>query len=133
MLEILKSFPLVYVGSPYSKYPTGIDCAFVETSRLTAELMKRGVKAYSPIAHTHPLARCGDIDPYSHDIWIPFDRAMMDKADAIAILKMTGWDNSRGIDMELEVFESARKPAYTIDPVTFEVENFDYRNRGSGR
>ncbi len=120
-LDLLKSFPLVYVASPYSKYPTGIDCAFVEASRLTGELARHGVRGYSPIAHTHSLARYANIDPYSYDIWLPFDEAIMAKSDAMTILKMEGWDKSFGINHEIDVFRAASKPIFVTNVNTFET------------
>lgn len=47
---------LVYLATPYSKYPRGIEAAFVDASRLAACLVRLGISVYSPIAHTHPIA-----------------------------------------------------------------------------
>lgn len=110
----LKRYDLIYVGTPYSKYPGGIDVAFEDASRLTAKLMQRGLKVYSPIAHTHPLAIYGDVDPMNHEIWFPFDAAMMAKSDAMIVLMMDTWDQSYGVDHEIKTFEAAGKPIYYI-------------------
>lgn len=99
-----------YVATPYSKYPGGLDAAFEEACRATAHLVRQGVKVYSPIAHTHPVAKYGEIDPYSHDIWLPVDRPFMDTAEGLIVVKMTGWDESYGISQEIKVFEAAGKP-----------------------
>lgn len=115
----LAQFRLVYLATPYSKYPAdlgGIEGAFKDASRVAGKLMTKGVKVYSPIAHTHPLAIYGEVDPYSHDIWLPFDQTMMDLADACAVAMMPTWDKSRGIAHEIEVFENVGKPVIYLGP-----------------
>lgn len=115
-LADLKKFSLIYVGTPYSKYVDGIDAAFVEAAKLTARLMRKGLKVYSPIAHTHPLAMYGKIDPMDHSIWLPFDGAMMDKADAMIVAMMFGWEDSKGVRHEIDVFTAAGKPVFFLNP-----------------
>lgn len=112
---------LWYVGTPYSKYPardglSGIEAAFRDAAALTGELLRHGVKAYSPITHTHPIAIYGGIDPLDHDIWLPFDATLMHAADGMIVLQMEGWESSYGIKHEIAVFTSADKPIVYIDP-----------------
>jgi hypothetical protein len=121
-LSDLKKYGLIYVGTPYSKYPGGIEPAFVDAAKLTARLMSEGLKVYSPIAHTHPLAIYGGLDPFDHSIWLPFDGAMMNKSDAILVAMMAGWEASLGIRHEIQVFIEADKPVYFLDPADLGVE-----------
>lgn len=120
-LDNLKSHSLIYLATPYSKYPAGLEAAFAEASALTGRLLIAGLKVYSPIAHTHPIALYSGLDPLDHSIWLPFDRALMDKADALLVAEMKSWENSRGIAEEIKVFEAATKPIYYLNPVTMEV------------
>jgi nucleoside 2-deoxyribosyltransferase len=121
-MDHLAKHNLIYVGTPYSKYPAGLEEAFKESARIAARLLERGLRVYSPIAHTHPIAVYGKIDPLNHDIWLPFDRAIMDKSDAMIVAKMATWDMSKGIAYEIETFEAAGKPVYYLNVETFEVE-----------
>lgn len=120
-IEDVAGYNLVYLATPYSKYKKGIEEAFKDTARLTAKLLRMGVKVYSPICHTHPIAVHGHIDPFDHDVWLPFDAAMMAKADAMLVAKMDGWSESRGIQHEIGVFGAAEKPIYYLNIDTFEV------------
>jgi len=120
-MDTLRRFPLVYLASPYSKYELGIEQAFIDVSALAARLMLAGVKIYSPIAHTHPLAIHGNIDPYDHSIWIPFDEAMMTACNALLVAQMQGWEKSYGVNHEIEFFFKARKPIFYLRPSTIEV------------
>lgn len=121
-LEQLRTAGLCYLATPYSKFPAGIDNAFKVACRLTAELIRVGIKVYSPIAHTHPIALYGQIDPLDHDIWMPFDTAMMDKADALLIAQMESWEISKGIAIEVDYFLLNGKPIFYLNPQSLHVE-----------
>lgn len=120
-IDDVAKFPLVYLATPYSKYPAGLEEAFKDAAKLTARLLRIGVKVYSPIAHTHPIAVYGKLDALDHSIWLPFDEAIMGKADALLVAKMATWDQSKGIAHEIEFFSKAGKPIYYLDLDTFEV------------
>ena len=121
-LDDLKKFDLIYVGTPYTRYPGGIEVAFIDACRLTAQLLSEGLCVYSPIAHTHPLAIHGGLDPLDHSIWLPFDAAIMEKSDAMVVAMMTGWEASYGVRHEIQVFVEAGKPVYFLDPAVLSVE-----------
>jgi len=121
-LSDLAKFKLIYVGSPYTLFPGGIAVAYIEICKLMAELLRRGVNGYSPICATHGIAKHGGIDPLDHTIWLPFDQAMMNKADALVIAQMKSWETSKGIGHEIDVFLAAGKPIYFLDPSTLGIE-----------
>lgn len=104
-----------YLGSPYTRYEArgdqpGIFAAFDDVCLAAAYLIRRGVPVYSPIAHTHPIAIMGGIDPLDHSIWLPADQPMMDAAGGLIVVKMPGWQESKGVQHEIEAFEVACKP-----------------------
>lgn len=113
---------LAYLATPYSKYPGGPPAAFVDASKLAAKLLVAGVRVYSPIAHTHPLAVYGNLDPLDHRLWLPFDEAMMAKADVLIVAHMVSWETSKGIAHEVEFFTRANKPIFDLDPVTLAMK-----------
>ncbi len=116
-----KSVGLAYLATPYSRYHLGISQAFIDAAKLAARLMLSGIKIYSPIAHTHPIATYGRIDPHDHNIWLPFDEAMMTVCDTLIVAQMEGWDKSFGISCEIEFFEKARKPIFDLDPASMQM------------
>lgn len=120
-MERMKQFDLVYLATPYTKYPLGIDAAFEASCAVTAALITLGVKVYSPIAHTHPVAVHGGLDPLDYKIWLPFNNAIIAKSDAILVAKLPTWEKSYGIGHEIELFLAAGKPVYYLDPVTMAV------------
>ena len=113
---------LYYLGSPYSAFPQGIDQAYTVTCKLAAMLVKKGISVYSPIVHTHPIALAGNINPLDHAIWMPIDRPFMERADALIVAKLDGWDKSRGLKEEIETFAAAKKPILYLNPYSMEIE-----------
>lgn len=109
---------LGYLATPYTKYPAGIEQAWIDACSLTARLMVTGLCCYSPIAHTHPLAIHGRLDPLDHSIWLPFDEVMMARADALIVARMPSWETSKGIAYEVDFFERAGKPIFDLDPLS---------------
>lgn len=99
-----------YMATPYSTYPSGIDRAFIDAAIAAGEFIKHGINVYSPITHTHPIAVNSNMDPYSHDIWMPLDEQMMENAHGLIVLKMPNWQASKGISMEVEFFTVKFKP-----------------------
>ncbi len=122
-LDDLKSHSLIYVGTAYTRYPEGIDAAYIEACRVTAELVKAGCPVFSPISHGHGIAIHGGIDPLDFKMWLEFDATMMDRSDAIIVVKMDSWESSSGIAHEIEVFRKAKKPVYFLDPQSLELRS----------
>lgn len=115
---------LGYLATPYSKYPQGLEVAFRDAARLAARLLRQELRIYSPIAHTHPLAIHGMLDPLDHSLWLPFDEAMMERADYLLVAEMEGWRDSKGIAYEIAFFSRAGKSLYRVDPVTLRFSPF---------
>lgn len=119
----LQTNALIYLATPYTRYVGGITLAFERASSLAADLIKRGLNVYSPIAHTHPIAVYGNIDPLDHGIWLNFDAVMMTKADALMVAKLHGWTESYGVRHEIEQFKSVGKPIFYLDPISMDISS----------
>lgn len=109
-----------YVGSPYSKFAGGIDAAFEQISAVTAGLLRLGIGVFSPIAHSHPVAMHGALDPHDHSVWLPADRPLMDAACGLIVVAMPGWGESYGLSHEIDVFEAAGKTILYLPPEIYE-------------
>lgn len=105
-----------YLGTPYSKYRGGLEAAFVEASRIAAALIAEGLAVFSPIAHSHPIAMHGRLDPLAHGLWLPLDEPLMRAADGLIVAEMEGWRESYGLSVEIDHFRRAGKPIFHIDP-----------------
>lgn len=121
-LEDLKKYDLIYLATPYSAYEWGIEFAWKDASALAGALLKKGLNIYSPVAHTHPIAIYGNINPLDHETWMRFDAAMVKKSDVLLVAKMRGWGESKGIAIEIEAFQKMNKPIYMLDQWSLEAQ-----------
>jgi hypothetical protein len=103
-----------YLATPYSKYPGGIDAAYEMACRAAAECFQEGLLVFSPIAHTHSIAKFGGMSG-GYDFWKRYDDAMMAAAAGLIVVKMNGWEESTGIAAEIEWFKSRCRPVFYRD------------------
>lgn len=114
-LSDLKKFKMIYLASPYTKYPFGLDDAAEDIAKVTGRLMMMGLNVHSPIVPTHYIAKFAGIDPVDHELWMKIDAAFIEVCDAMVIAQLTGWDVSRGVAHEIDVFTLQNKPIMTLD------------------
>lgn len=123
-IDCLRKYNLVYLASPYSGFPDGIEAAFAEVADIAGQLIKEGISVFSPIAHSHMICEYAGLDHYSHDLWMRMDEPFMRAADAICVVQMEGWAKSKGVGLELFHFKVQNKPAFLLDPDLFICEPF---------
>jgi hypothetical protein len=106
-----------YLATPYTSYEDGTQEAFLDACEQAALLIKAGIPVFCPIAHTHPIAVMGELDPYDHAIWLPADTPMMDAAEkGLIVCMLPGWDTSKGVNHEIEYFKKLGRPLYFMEP-----------------
>ena len=106
----------LYLASAYSKYPSGLEAAHRVVCLVAAELGKRKIRIFCPIAHCHAIAMLGGIDPRDHQIWMYQDMAFPPNAGGLILTKMRSWEISTGMTEERKEFEAAGKPVWGLDP-----------------
>ena len=92
---------LSYLGSPYThKDPKVMKKRFDKVCWAASVLMRSGVLAFSPIAHSHPIANYGT--PGSWDFWKRFDYGVIRGCcKEVLVLMLDGWEKSVGLTAEL--------------------------------
>lgn len=104
-----------YLATPYTKFPGGRERAYEEACKVAAALVLAGWKVFCPIAHAHPLDTVGKLGDQTHDFWTDLDRPFMDAAEGLLVVKMDGWDTSRGVLEEIDIFTKAGKPTIYME------------------
>ena len=108
-----------YLASPYTKYESGTAAANRHAAYWTGWLSAKGISVFSPITHTHPLHEFGPCDmPRTHEFYMKIDKPFMEAAFGLMVLKLPGWDSSKGIKEEIEYFVEANKPIVFFEPST---------------
>jgi len=82
---------------------------FRRINKIAAGLMRQGHYVYSPISHTHPIAKAGKL-PKGFSFWEEYDRSFIeDWCDELWINATRGWHKSTGIKAEKGIAEEAGK------------------------
>lgn len=107
---------LVYLASPYSDTDWQVRLNRFECAcKAAAKLMSDGVFIYSPIAHTHPIALAGSLPP-DFDFWAAYDRAILQCCKRMIVLRLPGWEQSKGVSAELVIAEELGITVEYMDP-----------------
>jgi len=92
---------MIYLAGPYThKDPAVVEARYQAHREACIELMKKGFVVFSPIVHGHNLLP--ELNHWKHDDWISWDFGILKKCDMIYVLKLEGWEQSRGLEAELE-------------------------------
>jgi hypothetical protein len=75
-------------------------------------LMNMGIAVFSPIVSGTGLFPYGE--DKEHSWWMHWDLKMLRKCDRIAVLALPDWQDSLGIQMELELATILQKPIFII-------------------
>ena len=108
---------MIYLASPYSHpLPAVRDLRFRMACDFAARLMAAGDVVYSPIAHSHPIAEY--LPPertLDHDFWMAMDLPVLERADKVLVLRLQGWERSRGVAAEIKHATAKRVPVEFAD------------------
>jgi len=81
-------------------------------TQAAGKLIETGESIFSPITHSYMFKLKGNLDKWSHDDMLSFDKAILENASKIYILTLPGWKESKGINMEL-IFAAGCNPICT--------------------
>lgn len=91
---------MIFLASPYSHPDPRIrEARYCAAAQATASLIRQGRVVYSPIVHSHPLARDFGL-PDDVAFWLKHSLSMVAIASRLIILQVDGWQESKGIAEE---------------------------------
>src|SRR5258708_2253201 len=96
---------IIYLACPYT-HPdhTVREQRFKLATDAAAELIRQGHIVYSPITMTHPIdvVMAESTKTLGSDYWVQFDEAFMAVCAEMVVLQIEGWNQSRGIQREID-------------------------------
>ena len=95
---------MIYIANPYSDPdpdPAVRQARYRAACLATAELLRHGLKVFSPVVHSHPLAELGL--PGNWSFWQRIDEDMLVRCNELVVLMLDGWRESRGVTAEIEL------------------------------
>jgi hypothetical protein len=109
---------MIFVSSPYSSPLSGPAGRLAQHSRFeqVRDLVlhiaaTEGLLIYSPIVYCHDLAIRGNM-PTDAQFWLNFNMTMLRRAEALFNLRLPGWENSKGVTLELETAKVLGIPVF---------------------
>ena len=102
-----------YLATPYSSYEDGIQEAFLDACEQAALLIKAGIPVYSPVAHLHPIAIMGEIDPIDYQVDRPIKNAA---TNGLIVCMLPGWETSTGVSKVIQYFTVRQRPVIYMVP-----------------
>ena len=106
---------LIYLSAPYTTGPDTVAKRQADIDRATAWLMRlTGVYIFSPITYEKPLK-----DLYGENLtwefWGPRDGEMVSRCDELWVLQLVNWENSRGVNFEINEAQKLNKPIHYLN------------------
>lgn len=111
----LKTAGFWYLASPYSHpdWRVRTDRA-AAVGNIAASLLSHGIHVYSPIHATHEACIMYEL-PKDHIFWLNFNKAFIDPAVGVIVATIDGWQESAGVNQEIEYAAKTGKPVYLLD------------------
>lgn len=107
---------MIYVASPYTgNLPDPQMAAQLQATRFkqalqfTFGLTKNGYVAFSPIVYYHQMAVIGGL-PVDADYWWGMNSNYLRFSEAMFVLHIPGWDQSKGVQLELKSAKAMNIP-----------------------
>jgi hypothetical protein len=94
----------IYLASPYTHDDPEIERErFVKACETAGKLIQAGHIVYCPIAHSHPIKEATADLPGTWEFWKPIDDFFIGKMEALVILILPGWAQSKGVQGEIMI------------------------------
>ena len=90
-----------YLASPYSAASRDQEHSRYQAAlSATAWLLRQKVWVYSPIVHCHNITLEHNF-PGDAQFWAGYNYAMLAEAEELLVLRISGWENSKGVKEEI--------------------------------
>ena len=97
---------LIYLAIPYSHPDPAIrQLRHDQVTAVATRLMTSGYLIFSPISHSHHMA-VAHTTPTDWEFWERHCLAMLAACSKLIVLKLDGWETSRGVMAEMQFAET---------------------------
>lgn len=106
---------MIYVASPYSSpIATVVEQRVQRTMQFVGLMLQRGFPVFSPIAYFHPFATAFKL-PTDAGFWHQTNMQFLRKAECVWVLRLVGWEQSKGLIVERRVAKTLAIPIIHFD------------------
>lgn len=95
---------MIYIGAPYSHQdPTVRSLRHQLVNDYASRLIKQGRIVFSPLSHSHVIAfYLTEEECLDHELWMKQDLFFLEKSKEMHVLKLPGWERSKGLQREIK-------------------------------
>jgi hypothetical protein len=105
----------IYLACPYSHDDVLVRIKRAEqVSKVAAKLMKEGYLVLSPISHSHLICTFSDLK-VDFETWKALDTSLLNWADNLVVLKLDGWEKSKGVTEEIAIAKYLGKSIFYME------------------
>lgn len=103
---------LIYLASPYSHTDKAVmELRAKQVAKFAGYMMKQGLIVFSPIAHGHSIAMEHAL-PTDFAFWENHCKAFLEVSGCLYVLKLEGWQHSKGVKAEVRMAKKMNLPIY---------------------
>jgi hypothetical protein len=106
---------MIYLASPYSGTPTQMTIRFFSTEKFLVKHLLLSTPIFSPIVYCHALARAYEM-PKDAEYWKWLNTEFMELCSECWVLKLPGWEESKGVAFEILWFRTRGLLVSYMDP-----------------
>jgi hypothetical protein len=105
----------IYLACPYSDDDENIRLLrYQRVSVVAAKLLTEGYLVFSPISHSHAICIWGDLK-VDFETWKELDTSFLNWADNLVVLKLEGWEKSKGVTEEIAIAKYLGKSIFYME------------------
>lgn len=94
---------MIFISSPFSSpFPATQQERYERVMEFTSIMLSSGYQVFSPIVYCVPMAARFKL-PGDADYWAKFNIEFLRNCEAMFLLQLPGWDQSKGIQLELRI------------------------------
>lgn len=106
---------MIYVASPYYHPEAKVrEHRAKLVTNFVYHALKEKYVVFSPIMYLHDLAVARDL-PKDAEFWKGFNVSMIRRAEGMFVLRMIGWETSRGVQHEISLAREINLPITWVD------------------
>ena len=105
----------IYLACYSHEDPQVRDNRAKQIMKKAAELIRDGYFVFSPITHSHEMSKRYNL-PSTFEYWAAANHSMIDWCDTVAVLKLDGWEDSKGVDDEIIYAHVTGKKLVFVNP-----------------
>ena len=110
----------IYLASPYSGTDFEQELRYSHVKLAVKFAIEEHLAVYSPILHSHDLAKTYQL-PGDAAYWELVNSGFINNCSEVWVLMMTGWEESRGVELEIQYARLLEKPVrFVYLPPTFD-------------